>query len=277
MKHLEDRFNVAGGVNLYYQCWVPIGEPKAIVVLVHGLAEHSGRYGNFANYLVSGGYGVYSYDQRGHGKSDGLKGYVNSFSSLVNDLDLFLSIVRNRHPRAKVFLAGHSMGGTIATSYAVLHQDRINGLILSGALFSTPAGTKSGIIFAARILSMILPRIGLYFIDAESISRDKNVVNAYRNDPQVYQGKICARSGVELIKGMDSVSRQFSKIRLPILVMHGTADRLSAPEDSAIFYQKAGSEDKTLKIYEGFFHEIFNEPEQKQVMDDVTTWLNTHA
>lgn len=276
MKHLDGQFKGSGDLNLYYQCWLPADEPKAILLVVHGLAEHSGRYSNLVNYFVPRGYAVYGFDQRGHGKSDGVKGYVDRFSYFVDDLDIFLRLVHSRHHDVKTFLVGHSIGGTIATAYAILHQDEFDGLILTGATLSTPTDVATGTIFAARILSLILPKVGLYVIDAEGISQDKSVVNAYVDDPLVYRGKIRARLGVELIKAMGTVNRQISEIHLPILVMHGAADRLSDPKGSKMLYQKASSADKMLKVYEGYYHEIFNEPGREQVLADVESWLKTH-
>jgi len=276
MKHLDDKFKGHGDLNLYYQYWLPADKPKAIVLVVHGLAEHSGRYSNLVNYFVPRGYGVYGYDQRGHGKSDGLRGYVDQFSYFVDDLDIFFSLVRSMHQDAKIFLLGHSIGGTIATAYTILRQDSFDGLILTGATLSTPTDVAPGTIFTARILSSILPKAGLYIIDAEAISQDKNVVNAYVYDPLVYRGKIRARLGVELIKAMDTVKRQIAEIHLPILVMHGTADRLSDPKGSEKLYQEASSTDKTLKVYEGYYHEILNEPGREQVLADLEVWLKAH-
>jgi len=276
MKQLDGQFKGSGNLNLYYQCWLPADEPKAILLVVHGLAEHSGRYSNLVNYFVPRGYAIYSFDQRGHGKSDGVKGYVDRFSYFVDDLDIFLRLVHSRHHDVKTFLVGHSIGGTIATAYAILHQDEFDGLILTGATLSTPTDVAAGTIFAARILSLILPKVGLYVIDAEGISQDKSVVNAYVDDPLVYRGKIRARLGVELIKAMGTVNRQISEIHLPILVMHGAADRLSDPKGSEMLYQKASSADKMLKVYEGYYHEIFNEPGREQVLADVESWLKAH-
>ncbi|MFH0768711.1 MAG: alpha/beta hydrolase [Chloroflexota bacterium] len=277
MKHSDSQFKGRGDLNLYYQCWLPFGEPKAILLVVHGLAEHSGRYSNLVNYFVPREYGVYGYDQRGHGKSDGLRGYVDRFSYFVDDLDIFLRLVRNRHRHAKIFLVGHSVGGTIATAYAILHEGSFDGLILTGATLSTPNNVAAGTIFAARILSLILPKAGLYIIDAEAISQDKGMVNAYVHDPLVYRGKIRARLGVELIKAMDTVKREISEIHLPIMVMHGSADLLSNPKGSEMLYQGASSADKTLKVYEGYYHEILNEPGREQVLADVEVWLKTHV
>lgn len=276
MKQVDGQFKGIDNLNLYYQCWLPTDEPKAILLVVHGLAEHSGRYSNLVNYFVLRGYAVYGFDQRGHGKSDGVKGYVDRFSCFVDDLDIFLKLVHSKHHDVKTFLVGHSIGGTIATAYTILHQCEFDGLILSGASLIIPSDVAAGTICAARILSLILPKAGLYVIDADCISQDRSVVNAYVDDLLVYRGKIRARLGVELIKAMGIVNRQLPEIHLPILVMHGTADRLSDPKGSRILYQKVSSADKMLKLYEGYYHEIFNEPGRGQVLADVESWLKIH-
>lgn len=276
MEHQDGKFKGHRDINLYYQCWLPADKPKAVLALVHGFAEHSGRYGNLVDYFLSRGYALYGYDLRGHGRSDGLRGYSNRFSHFVDDLDSFLKLVQNRHPGAEIFLVGHSTGGTIATAYTILRQPDFEGLILSGAILSPPADVPAVTILAARILSTILPKAGLYLMDAETISQDKNVVNAYLNDPLVYHGKVRARLGVELMKAMSTILRRVPEIRLPILIMHGAADRLSNPRGSKILYREASSADKTLKLYHGYHHEIFNEPGRQQVFADVEAWLDTH-
>lgn len=247
------------------------------MLVVHGLAEHIGRYSNLVNYFVPKGYAVYGFDQRGHGKSDGVKGYVERFSYFVDDLNTFLDIVRGRHHDARIFIIGHSLGGTITTAYAIRHQDKFDALILSGATLKLGTDVPAGLIIVARLLSLLLPKAGLYVIEATAISRDKDVVSAYVSDPFVYRGKIRARLGIELIKAMETLQHQMPKICLPILVMHGTADRLSDPEGSKILYERANSRDKTLKLYEGFYHEIFNEPECQQVFADMEAWLVTRV
>ena len=277
MKHLEGNFKGYNGLNLYYQSWLPTDESKAILVVVHGFAEHSGRYGNLVDYFLPKGYGIYSHDLRGHGKSDGLRGYADRFSYFVDDLDIFLNMVQERHTDAKIFLVGHSTGGTIATAYTILRRQDFQGLILSGVILIPPADVASGTIFVARALSRILPKAGLYVLDAESISQDKNVVNAYVHDPLVYRGKIRARLGVELMKAMAMIRRQLREIHLPVLIMHGGVDRLSDPRGSEEMYQEVSSRDKTLKLYQGYYHEIFNEPGHQHVLVDVEHWLRAHV
>ncbi|MFH1381594.1 MAG: lysophospholipase [Chloroflexota bacterium] len=276
IEHIEGEFHGYGGLTLYYQGWLPPNRPRAVLLVVHGLAEHSGRFGNLVNRFVPAGYGIYGFDQRGHGKSPGLRGYVDNFSSFVNDLGNFLRVVRSKHKDTKIFLVGHSVGGTIATTYAVSHQDEFDGLILSGATLKAGASVSPVLITVARLLSLFVPKVGLYTIEAAAISRDKSVVDAYLHDPLVYRGKIRARLGVEIIKAMQELPYQMSKIRLPVLILHGTADRLSEPGGSRMLYDRVGSGDKILKLYDGFFHEVFNEPGREQVFADVESWLATH-
>jgi alpha-beta hydrolase superfamily lysophospholipase len=276
MEHTEGRFRGHKNLNLYYQCWLPAKDPEAILLVVHGLAEHSGRYTNLVDYFVPKGYAVCALDHRGHGNSEGLRGYVERFSDYLNDLKTFFDIVHGEHGDTKIFLIGHSMGGTIAAAYTVHHQHELAGLLLSGAALKVPSSRSPALIAVARMLSLLLPKMGLIVVDASTISQDKAVVEAYVNDPLVYRGKIRARFGGEMVKIQQELPRRMPEIKLPILIMHGTADRLCDPEGSQVLYERVSSKDKTLKLYDGFYHEIFNEPGREQVFADMEAWLATH-
>jgi acylglycerol lipase len=275
MKHAEGKFEGHGNLALYYQSWLPVEAPKAILLLAHGYAEHSGRYTNIVNYFVPKGYTVYGLDHRGHGRSEGLRGYVEQFSYYLDDLKTFFDIVRGKHRNAKLFLVGHSMGGTIATAYAVHYQHEFDGLILSGAGLKADIGFLPVLTAIVQMLSLLLPKVGLVTINASFISQDKAVVDAYVNDPLVFRGKVPARFGSEVARVMQKLTHEMPKIDLPILIMHGTADRLSNWKGSEMLYERVSSRDKTLKLYEGFYHEIFNEPGREQVFADMETWLET--
>ncbi len=278
MEHKEGRFRGHKNLNLYYQGWLPSENPRAILLLVHGLADHSGRYSNLVSYFVPRGYAVLGLDHRGHGKSEGLRGYVEKFSDYLDDLHLFLDIVREQHRDTRIFLVGHSVGGTIAAAYAVDHKDELAGLILSAPALKVGSSVSRLDMVLARLLSALLPKMGVSALDASVISRDKAVVDAYLKDPLVYHGKIRARLGSELISMMKKkLPPQMPQIKLPVLIMHATADRLSNPEGSRMLYELVNSKDKTLKWYEGLYHEIFNEPEHIQVMADMETWLAAHV
>ena len=277
MKHKEGKFKGFKNFGLYYQCWLPDGSPKAVLLVAHGLAEHSGRYKNLVNYFVPKGYAVYALDHRGHGKSEGTRSYVDRFSDYLTDLKTFFDKVRKEHRDAKIFLVGHSMGGTIATAYAIEHQKELAGLILSGSSLVATASVSPALLAIAGIVAALLPKMGVTVLDASTISRDKAVVDAYVNDPLVYRGKVSARMGAELAKMWKQLPERMPEIKLPILIMHGSADQLSDPAGSKLLYERAGSKDKTLKLYDGFYHEIFNEPEHKQVMADVEAWLTARV
>jgi len=277
MQHTEGRFTGYRDFNLYYQSWLPAGKPKAILLIVHGLGEHSGRYMNIVNYFVPKGFAIYGFDQQGHGRSEGLRGYAERFSDYLYDLKSFSNKVRSRHRDAKIFILCHSVGGTIAAAYAVHHQDEFDGLIFSGVTLKPGPSLSPTKILIARFLSLLLPKIGIEAIDASTISRDKAVLEAYTNDPLVYHGKISARLGAELIRAMQKLPHQISRIKLPILIMHGTNDRLCDPEGSKILYERVSSIDKTLKLYDGFYHEIFKEPGHEKVFADIEEWLAAHT
>ena len=277
MQHTEGKFTGRNNLNLYYQSWLPDGVPIAVLVVVHGLAEHSGRYSNVVNYLVPKGYAIYSFDLRGHGKSEGKRGYVERFSYYADDLKTYCDMVRQQNKSAKIFLVGHSIGSTISTAYAINHQKELNGLIFSGTVLKAGASVTKLSILMAKVLSFLMPKVGVSPIDASTISRDKTVVEAYVNDPLVYRGKISARLGVELLNTMENLPSRITELSLPILIMHGSADRLSDPASSKLLFEHVSSKDKTLKVYEGFYHEIFNEPQGQQVFADVENWLKLHA
>ena len=276
MKHIEGSFRGYRDYNLYYQSWLPSGIPRAILLIVHGLHEHSGRYTNLVDYFISEGYAIYSFDLRGHGRSEGLPGYVERFWYYLYDLKAFFDLVRSEYSDTRIFLLGHSMGGTIVVTYAIDHQNEFVGLLVSGALLEPGSNITKALMVIARILSVLAPRMGTTEIDTTTISHDQAVVDAYVNDPLVYQGKIRARQGAELIKMYQKLPYDIEKITLPVLIMHGDSDRLVDPEGSHMLYERLGSRDKTLKLYGGFYHEVFNEPGRKQVFDDMKTWLGSH-
>jgi acylglycerol lipase len=277
MQHNEGTFVGRKNLNLFYQSWAPNGIPIAVLMVVHGLAEHSGRYSNLVNYFVPRGYAIYAFDLQGHGKSEGVRGYVEHFSYYLDDLKTFYNKVSQEHNNTRIFLVGHSIGATIATAYAIEYQNELDGLILSGVTLKPGASITKLSILIARTLSFLIPKMGVSIIDASTISQDKAVVDAYVNDPLVHRGKISARLGAELLNMIESLPSRISKLSLPMLIMHGAADRLSDPSSSKMLFERAGSQDKKLKLYEGFYHEIFNEPQREQVFLDIEDWLKRHV
>jgi len=275
MERTEGTFKGDKGLNLFYQCWLPEKKPKAVLLVVPGLAEHSGRYTNLVNYFVPRDYAVCALDTQGHGKSEGMRCYIDRFSDYIDDIKIFFDIVHRRYGDRKIFLVGHSMGATITVAYVIQYQRDLAGLIVSGAGLKPGSSIPPVLKVAVRLISLLFPKMGVTVLDATAISQDKAVVDAYVNDPLVHRGKIPARLGAEMVKTLDKLPSLMPQINLPILIMHGTEDRLCKPEGSQMLYDLVGSRDKTLKLYKGFHHEIFNEPGRLQVMADVEAWLAT--
>ena len=277
MKHEDGFFEEVRGAKIYYQYWLPDGDVRAVILISHGLAEHSGRYMNVVNHFVPHGYAVYALDNIGHGKSDGRRVYVKGFTDYTDVLGEYLAIIRLWQPDKPLFLLGHSMGALIAAVFLLDHQSAFSGAILSGPSVVVPKNVSRATIVMARIFSALAPTIGLMGLDAEGVSRDPAVVRAYIDDPLVYNGKTTARLGYELLKAMQRVTTESSRITLPIMILQGGADRLVDPNGARILYDTIGSSDKTLKIYDGLYHEVYNEPEHDEVLGDVEAWLEKHT
>jgi alpha-beta hydrolase superfamily lysophospholipase len=273
MQHREDKFSSSCG-SIYYQWWAPEHTPRAVILVVHGAAEHSGRYRRFAEHFVDRGYAVAAPDHIGHGRSEGDRGYVRNFADYVDTLDRFLSIVRDGFPGAPVVLLGHSMGGLISTCYLLQNQDAFAGCILSGPAIKTELEPPWWQRTLIQLFSIVLPKLGVLQLDASGVSRDPLEVQQYLDDPLVYGGKLSARKVSQLFAAMNWVQEQVADIRLPMLLLHGGADSLTAPAGSQFLYENISSTDKTLRIYPELYHEIFNEPERAEVFADIEAWLS---
>jgi acylglycerol lipase len=261
---------------IYYQAWLPDGEPKAALLIVHGLAEHSGRYTNVVKHLVPRGYAAYALDLIGHGRSDGARAYVRRFTDCADTVETYLRRVRGWQPEAPVFLLGHSLGAVIGAYYLLDYPPSLAGAVFSGTSVQMPDNITPAIVLIAKALSTLAPKIKVQAIESKWISRDPDVVQAYRDDPLVYTGGIAARTGVELIKAQQRGMAEASRITLPVLMVHGGDDRLTPLAGARAFYEAIGSTDKTLKVYDGLYHEVYNEPEREQVLSDVEAWLEAH-
>lgn len=281
MKHSDGYLDVPhsearGSSRLYQQTWEPDGETRAVVLLVHGLGEHSGRYGHVAQHLTARGFAVYALDHYGHGKSDGHPGFVERFSVYLDGLDALLKKVQAEHSSLPLFLVGHSMGGLIAATYLFANQDAFRACVLSGPALKTDQAPPALLLALNRLLSALVPTLPMIRLDASGVSRDPAVVEAYVNDPLVFHGKLSARLTAELSKTMDYALSRAAEIRIPVIFMHGEEDLLTSPSGSQEMYANVSSVDKTLKLYPGLYHEIFNEPEQDAVLADMSNWLEKH-
>ncbi len=273
MQHSGGRFQGVRGTDIYYQAWLPDEDPMAVVVVVHGLGEHSGRYMNVVNHLVPLGYAIYGLDHLGHGQSEGQREVIDRFTDYTATLEDFCALVEDWQPGKPLFLLGHSMGGLIATYYLLDHQADFRGAIISAPAVMVGDGVSQTTILMGKLLSTVAPTMGVLALDANDISRDPAVVAAYVNDPLVYHGKTPARLAAEMLKTMGIVSARMEEIRLPFVVLQGSADKLVNPAGAQMLYDQAGSADKTLNIYEGLYHEVLNEPEHDRVLSDVADWL----
>ena len=271
----HEKFNFIGweGLNIFGQSWRPEDDPRAVLLIVHGYAEHSGRYEHVARYFAGLGYAVYALDHRGHGQSEGFRADVIRFEDYLADLKTFLDMVKEREPGRQVFVIGHSMGGAIVTLFAARHGADFDGLITSGAGVKISGDVSPLLITLSKIIAAVAPRLPTVPLDAEAVSRDPEVVARYRSDPLNYLGKVRARMGVQLLRAAGLIAQELPSITLPLLILHGTADRLADPDGSQMIYDGVSSTDKTLKLYDGLYHEIFNEPEQEQVLADMAAWL----
>ena len=270
----EDRIRGVGGEQLYVRHWAPEGTPRAVVLIVHGLGEHSGRYGHVAARLTDAGYVVWAYDHRGHGRSTGTRAHVDRYHDFLDDLELVRRHVVAQHPDLPLVLLGHSMGGNIALAYALDEQDHLAGLVLSGPAVALPDSVPGALVGVSKVVARVAPTARVLALDATQVSRDPAVVAAYQADPLVHHGKMTAGLGVALLTSMSSFPDRVADLRVPTLVMHGTDDGLADVAGSRMLEAKAGSDDLTVTYYEGLAHEIFNEPEQDEVLDAVVAWID---
>ncbi len=277
IKHTTFDFAGLEGFRIFYRCWHAEGEPRAVVAILHGYAEHSGRYKHVAEYLVSLGYVVYALDHRGHGKSDGVRADVVRFEDYLTDLETFLDLVKEREPGRQVFLIGHSLGGAIATLFAARYGTELAGLVTSGVGILVGGDWLRLFVKLVKVLAIFVPPLlPIIPVPITRLSRDPQVVSQYLSDPLNYTGRMRARMGVQLLRASELIATEAHNIRLPVLFLHGAADCLARPRASQILYEQVSSVDRTVHIYDGLYHEIFNEPEQAQVLADAADWLETH-
>lgn len=275
MKHSEDRFIGAGGRSVYFQCWEPQASPRAILLLAHGAGEHSGRYRSLAQFFAGHNYVVAALDHTGHGYSEGIPGHVDAFDDYVHDLAQFHQQLAGRFEAVPMILLGHSMGGLIASLYLLHQQSDFVGAVLSGPAIKTDLEPGFLQMMLLRLFAFLTPRLRMLKLDANGVSRNPEVVKDYVQDPLVFHGKMSARMLRELFAGMQAIQTGAAGITVPMLILHGGADAMTSPEGSRFLHEHIGSSDKSLKIYPGLYHEIFNEPERLEVLGLVLNWCES--
>jgi alpha-beta hydrolase superfamily lysophospholipase len=270
----ERQFDGLGGVRIVYDVWTPDVPARAVVVLAHGLGEHARRYDHVAQRFGEAGLVTYALDHRGHGRSGGKRMLVKDITEFTADFDTLVGIASREHPGLKRVVLGHSMGGGIVFAYGVERPDNYDLMVLSGPAVAAQDVVHPLVAFAAKGLGLIMPGLPVQELDFTAISRDPAVVAAYQNDPLVYHGKVPFGVGRALILVGETMPRRAPALTAPLLVVHGSDDRLIPVAGSRRLVECVGSTDVELKIYPGLYHEVFNEPEREQVLDDVVAWIS---
>ncbi len=273
----EGSFRGVKNRKIVWRSWSPAGDQpaKGVVTLAHGYGEHSGRYAYVASRLTAAGYTVYAPDHHGHGRSTGKRGRISLTAAITDLHQMIVTVSKARHPDAPQFLLGHSMGGAIALRYAIAHQDRLTGLVVSAPLAAVDGGAALKTL--GKLLGLILPGAPVGRVDPRLVSRDKAVVDAYVADPLNYHGPIPAGVGRQFLLSSDALPEDVRRISVPTLLLWGTADRLCPPRGAEAVAANIGSSDFTKTAYTGLFHEILNEPERDQVLDQIVSWLTAHT
>lgn len=270
----EGQFGGVGGLQIFYRVWRPEGMARAVVVIVHGFNSHSGYYRWVAERLVEDGFAVYALDLPGRGRSDGERFFVSKFSEYTDDVATFISLAKTAEPGLPVFLLGHSAGGVVSSMYTVEHQSELAGFICESFAFEVPAPDFA--LAALRGLSHLAPHAHVLRLKNEDFSRDPQVVAKMNADPLIEHETQPTSTVAEMARADDRLRREFSTITLPVLILHGTEDKATKPSGSQFFYDQAGSTDKTLKLYEGHYHDLLNDVDKEVVMTDIRAWLNAH-
>jgi alpha-beta hydrolase superfamily lysophospholipase len=265
-------FRSAGDLSISYRSWRTTGRPRGVVVIVPGFNSHSGYYGWVAEQLVELGLSVYAVDLRGRGKSDGERFYVAQFSDYLSDVAGMVNLATVREPGLPVFILGHSAGGVLSCLYAVDHQSELAGLICESFAFQTPAPDFA--LAVLKGLGHVFPHAHVLRLKNEDFSRDPAVVAAMNADPLIAHETQPTQTVAELVRADERLKNDFSRITIPVLILHGTADKATKPSGSQAFFDAAGSKDKTLKLYEGHFHDLLNDVDKEIVMADVTKWID---
>ena len=273
MTRTERTFDGVGGVRIVYDVWTPDTAPRAVVVLSHGLGEYARRYDHVAQRFCDAGLVTYALDHRGHGRSGGKRMLVRDISEYTADFDTLVRIATREQHGLKCIVLGHSMGGGIVFAYGVERPDNYDMMVLSAPAVAAQELVSPPMVLAAKVLGVLTPGLPVQELDVDAISRDPAVVQAYKDDPLVYHGKVPAGVGRALLQVGETMPQRAPALTAPLLVVHGSDDRLIPLDGSRRLVESVGSTDVELKVYPGLYHEVFNEPERDQVLGDVVSWI----
>jgi acylglycerol lipase len=267
----EEDFTGHGRVRIHYRVWLPDGSPRAVIAICHGFNAHSGQYAWTAEQLVSRGFAVYAVDLRGRGQSEGERFYVDDVAEYEADIGEVIGIAKERQPGLPIYLLGHSAGGVVSCVYALDHQDEIDGLICESFAFQVPA--PGFVLSAIKGLSHLAPKLGVLPLKMKDFTRDPAALKALEDDPLTKGETQPAATVAALVRADERLHESFGQITLPLLILHGTDDHATVCKGSEFFLAHAGSADKTLKLYEGHYHDLLNDLGKEEVLGDVVGWI----
>ena len=259
------------GLELFYRSWQPSGAKRAIVVIVPGFNSHSGYYSWVGERLAEHGLAAYAVDLRGRGQSNGERFYVQTFADYTSDVQTLVTHIRSSEPKLPLFMLGHSAGGVVACTYTLDHQSELAGLICESFAFKVPAPDFALAVFKG--LAHVAPHTHVLHLKNEDFSRDPAVVRKMNADPLIHNETQPTQTLAEMVRADARLEREFGQITLPVLILHGTSDKATRFAGSQQFYDNAGSSDKTIKLYEGAYHDPLNDTVKDQVMADVVSWI----
>ena len=268
----EDSFTSTDGLKIVTRSWQPEGTGRAIVVINHGVNSHGGQYIWPAEQFAAAGFAVHVIDMRGRGKSEGKRFSIDDVAEHVGDLGQLIAIAKARDPGLPVFLLGHSAGGVVGCSYCLDHQAELAGLLCESFAYRVPA--PAFLLGLIKLLSGIVPGLPVLKLKNEDFSRDPAAVRALNADPLIKGEVQPVRTVAALLRAGDRMTAEFPRITLPLLVLHGTADKATVPEGSRFFHAQAGSADKTLRLYEGHYHDLLNDIGKQDVIGDMIAWID---
>jgi acylglycerol lipase len=268
----ESSFEGVGGLKIFTRSWQPEGAALGVVVIVHGFNSHSGQYLWVGEQLASNGLAVYALDLRGRGRSEGERYYVEKMTDYTDDVQTLVTTAKAENPGLPVFLLGHSAGGVVSCLFALEYQAEIDGLVCESFAFQVPAPDFA--LAVLKGLSYIAPHFHSVKLKNEDFSRDLKVVEAMNADPLIKDESQPIETMAELVRADERLKKEFPLIKLPLLILHGTADKAAKPGGSQFFYDTAGSPDKTLKLYEGHYHDLLNDLDKEVVMADIQNWID---
>jgi alpha-beta hydrolase superfamily lysophospholipase len=267
-------FQGGGGLKIFTRTWRPAGPPRGVVVIVPGFNAHSGMYTWAADQFTGRGLAVDAIDLRGRGRSDGERFYVEKFEDYANDVSTLVDLAKSQNPGLPVLLLGHSAGGVVSCLYALEHQDEIAGLICESFAHELPAPDFALAVFKG--LSHVAPHAHILKLKNETFSRNPEFVAQMNADPLIANEKQPTQTMAAMVRADERLKEAFPQITLPVLILHGTADKNAKPAGSKRFFEKAGSTDKTLKMYDGYFHDPLNDVGKEVVMADIQSWIDAH-